>query len=56
MDVHYAEAVRAKTALDYMMEDLCEGKPGLWVRSVPVKAKEAIKRKAMNDYGGEIRR
>lgn len=38
------------------MEDLCDGKEGLWVRSVPVKSKDAIKRKATNDYGGEIRR
>lgn len=56
IDVHYADAVRAKTALDFLMDDLCQGKEGLWVRSVPVKTKDAIKRKATNDYGGEIRR
>lgn len=56
MDVHYADSVRAKAALDAMMDGLAHGTPGLWVRSVPVKEKESINRKAVNDYKGEVRR
>lgn len=56
VDVHYADALRAKALLDDMMEDLSQGTSGLWVRSVPVKEKDSIKRKAANDYGGEVRR
>ena len=56
MDVHYADSIRAKAALDTMMDGLAHGTPGLWVRSVPVKEKESIIRKAVNDYKGEVRR
>lgn len=56
VDVHYADSVRAKAALDAMMDGLAHGTPGLWVRSVPVKEKESINRKAVNDYQGEVRR
>lgn len=56
VDVHYADSVRAKAALDTMMDGLAHGTPGLWVRSVPVKEKESINRKAVNDYKGEVRR
>ncbi|CAM9555463.1 unnamed protein product [Scytosiphon promiscuus] len=56
VDVHYADAVRAKTALDAVLDSLVEGTQGLWVRAVPIKAKDSIKRKATNDYGGDVRR
>lgn len=56
VDVHYSEAARAKTLVDELLDELANDKPGLWVRSVPVKEKDGIKRKASNDYDGEVRR
>lgn len=56
VDVHYAEAVRAKALLDELLSEVAQEMAGVWVRSVPVKEKDSIKRKAINDYGGEVRR
>ncbi|CAN0015971.1 unnamed protein product [Ectocarpus sp. 6 AP-2014] len=56
VDAHYADAVRAKAALDSTLDRLTATTNGLWVRPVPVKSQESIKRKASDDYGGELRR
>lgn len=56
VDVHFADAVRAKTLLDDFLEELSESARGVYVRSVPVKEQDSIKRKASNDYGGDVRR
>lgn len=53
---HFKDAAKAKILIDEIMEGLAKGTPGLWVRSVPIKELESIRRKASNDYGGEVRR
>ncbi|CAM9389925.1 unnamed protein product [Discosporangium mesarthrocarpum] len=56
IDVHYADAIRCKEALDALVDGIVEEAGGMWVIPMEVRAKETIKSIASGDFKGDVRR
>lgn len=56
MEAHHADAIKAKEALDEVIDKIAGEMQGLWVRPVHVKEESAVKSKANKEFAGDVRR